>query len=98
MGDQGSEASRGSGENGSSMCTDATLQRSTDGSVKLDGLKGLGSHGFPLKNVHSFVEGTFAKYHAHHLQEKSWWRNSVMKSGDLPGFGWMPTIDPSKVA
>jgi hypothetical protein len=21
-----------------------------------------------------------------------------MKSGDLPGFGWMPTIDPSKAA
>ena len=31
-------------------------------------------------------------------QEKSWWRSQVMKSGDLPGFGWMPTIDPSKAA
>lgn len=29
-------------------------------------------------------------------EEKSWWRDQVMKSGDLPGFGWMPTIDPSK--
>lgn len=30
------------------------------------------------------------------LQEKNWWKGQVMKSGDLPGFGWMPTIDPSK--
>ena len=29
-------------------------------------------------------------------QEKNWWKGQVMKSGDLPGFGWMPTIDPSK--
>ncbi|CAK9116575.1 unnamed protein product [Durusdinium trenchii] len=29
-------------------------------------------------------------------EEKNWWRTQVMKSGDLPGFGWMPMIDPSK--
>lgn len=29
-------------------------------------------------------------------EEKNWWKGQVMKSGDLPGFGWMPTIDPSK--
>ncbi|CAJ1359210.1 unnamed protein product [Effrenium voratum] len=29
-------------------------------------------------------------------EEKDWWRSRVLKNGQLPGFGWMPTIDHSK--
>jgi len=29
-------------------------------------------------------------------EERSWWKNQFVKNGEIPGFGWMPMIDPKK--
>ncbi|CAE7745984.1 Tnr [Symbiodinium sp. CCMP2456] len=29
-------------------------------------------------------------------QERTWWKDQFVKGGELPGFGWMPPVDPKK--
>ena len=31
------------------------------------------------------------------MKERTWWKDQFVKGGELPGFGWMPPVDPKKV-